>query len=92
MRWELELTNGVTDGWLMQGGQGIMEAVEMYNKAVEIDEQCQSAYLHHAQLKLQLGAREEAIGLYDKAIEWAKTQAELVEVCVEFSDLAIFLC
>ena len=76
----------------MQGGQGIMEAVEMYNKAVDIDEQCQAAYLHHAQLKLQLGAREEAIGLYDKAIEWAKTQAELVEVSCVCPPANIFMC
>jgi import receptor subunit TOM70 len=71
-----------------KGGQGIMEAVGLYNKAVEIDEQCQAAYLHHAQLKLQLGVRDEAIGLYDKAIEWAKTQAELVEICA-FREAAV---
>jgi import receptor subunit TOM70 len=60
-------------------------AIEMLEKAIEVDPQMHSAYMHLGQLKLamamDLTVARKVIDLYDTALEHCKTPDELRDIC-----------
>lgn len=65
----------------MAGAESLMK------KAVEVDSKCDVAYVQLANFLLQQGKVDESTNYFDKAIDLARTEAELVnaitakEVC-----------
>ena len=66
---------------VLQRDNNAQGAMDQYQQAIKQDEQCQTAYLHSAQLYLRLSEHEKASQMYDMAIEWSKTEVELSEIC-----------
>jgi import receptor subunit TOM70 len=69
----------------MNGGPpNISDAIQLLEKAVEVDPQFQQAYLHLGQLKLSmattLSAAREVVLLYDKALEYCRAAEELKDI------------
>lgn len=60
-------------------------AMEMLEKAIAVDPQMHSAYMHLGQLKLalatDLSVAREVIGLYDVALENCRTPDEMRDIC-----------
>jgi len=56
-------------------------ALGLFDKAIQIDPQCQTAYIHRAQVLFQMQQYEKSLSEYETAIKWSKTEAELSEIC-----------
>ena len=63
--------------------KAVKEIEQLYEKAIDVDEQCKEAYLHAAQLALQTNHSDKAKDYFKNAIKWAKTEAELQHICQE---------
>ena len=69
----------------MNGGPPLIsDAINLLEKAVEVDPQFQQAYLHLGQLKLSmattLSAARDVVLLYDKALEYCRAAEELKDI------------
>ena len=66
------------------GPPDIPEAIRLLEKAIEVDPQFQTAYVHLGQLKLSmatdLSTAKEVIALYDKGLEHCRTAEELKDI------------
>ncbi|XP_072755548.1 mitochondrial import receptor subunit TOM70 isoform X1 [Anoplolepis gracilipes] len=56
------------------------KAVEYFHKALEIDDKCQRAYESLGSVEVQRGNMEEAIRLFDKALELCRSSIELIHI------------
>jgi len=62
---------------LLQWKQDLTEANKLIRKAIELDDKCDFAYETLATLEVQQGNNEEAIRLFERAIELVRTEAEM---------------
>ncbi|XP_062549240.1 mitochondrial import receptor subunit TOM70 [Armigeres subalbatus] len=65
---------------LLQWKAEITSAVELIEKAIEVDDKCEFAYETLGAIQVQRGHLQEAIKLFDSAIKLAKTEMELVHL------------
>jgi mitochondrial import receptor subunit TOM70 len=60
-------------------------SIQMLEKAIEVDPQMHSAYMHLGQLKLatatDLSVAREVVKLYDVALEHCRTEEEMRDIC-----------
>jgi import receptor subunit TOM70 len=81
---ELEPDNGniyVHRGLLrLQWKQDIDEASRLINKAMEVDDKCEFAYETLGTIEIQRGHLDKAVDLFNRAIELAKTEAEMAHL------------
>lgn len=61
----------------LQWKQDLTEANKLIRKAIEIDEKCDFAYETLATLEVQKGNNEEAIQLFEKALDLVRTESEM---------------
>ncbi|EFN76419.1 mitochondrial import receptor subunit TOM70 [Harpegnathos saltator] len=66
--------------WHGNTSSGIDKAVEYIHKALEIDEKCELGYETLGTIEVQRGNLEEAIKLFDKALELCRTSMELTHL------------
>ncbi|XP_014486803.1 PREDICTED: mitochondrial import receptor subunit TOM70 [Dinoponera quadriceps] len=66
--------------WHGNTSSGIDRAVEYIHKALEIDEKCEVGYETLGSIEVQRGNLEEAIKLFDKALELCRTSLELTHL------------
>lgn len=64
----------------LQWKADIVAAVELIEKAIQIDDKCEFAYETLGTIQVQRGQLQEAIKLFDSAIKLAKTEMELVHL------------
>jgi len=66
------------------GPPDIAESIALLEKAIEIDPQYQTAYIHLGQLKLSmatdLSTAKDVVALYDKGLEYCRTAEELKDI------------
>ena len=62
-----------------QAGQRALDCMET---AISVDRSCVQAYDTMASLELQRGNSARAMELYDKAIQFSRTKAEMAQVCI----------
>lgn len=65
---------------LLQWKQDINAALELLNKAIEMDEKCQFAYETLGSVEVQRGNLERGLELFQKAVQLAHTEAELAHL------------
>ncbi|XP_057302474.1 mitochondrial import receptor subunit TOM70-like [Hydractinia symbiolongicarpus] len=61
----------------LQWKQDIEEATKLIRKAIELDDKCDFAYETLATLEVQKGNNEEAVRLFERAIDLVRTEAEM---------------
>lgn len=64
----------------LQWNADIQAAVELIEKAIQIDDKCEFAYETLGTIQVQRGQLQEAIKLFDSAIKLAKTEMELIHL------------
>ncbi|KOC66261.1 Mitochondrial import receptor subunit TOM70 [Habropoda laboriosa] len=64
----------------LQGYGDVEKAIEYINKALEIDDKCESAYETLGLIEVQRGNFTEAIKLFDKALPLGRTVVELTHI------------
>lgn len=64
----------------LQWNGNVDGAVELIKKAIEIDEKCEFAYETLGTIEVQRANLERAIELFDKALELAKSEMEMVHI------------
>lgn len=64
----------------LQWNANVDKTVELINKALELDEKCELAYESLGSIEVQRGNIEEAIKLFDKALELCRTFMELTHL------------
>lgn len=64
----------------LQSTGDIKTAVELIEKAIQVDDKCEFAYETLGTIQVQCGHLQEAIKLFDSAIKLAKTEMELVHL------------
>jgi len=66
------------------GPPDIAESISLLEKAIEIDPQYQTAYIHLGQLKLSmatdLSTAKDVVALYDKGLDYCRTAEELKDI------------
>jgi len=62
---------------ILQWKQDLDEANKLIRKAIELDDKCDFAYETLATLEVQKGNNEEAIKLFERAIDLVRTEAEM---------------
>lgn len=66
------------------GPPNISESIRLLEKAIEIDPQFQTAYIHLGQLKLSMATdlttAKEVVALYDKGLDYCRTADELKDI------------
>jgi len=76
----LAVMNTPTSG----GPPNISESIRLLEKAIEIDPQFQTAYIHLGQLKLSMATdlttAKEVVALYDKGLDYCRTAEELKDI------------
>ncbi|XP_017049057.2 mitochondrial import receptor subunit TOM70 [Drosophila ficusphila] len=65
---------------VLQWRGDIESAVQMLNKAIEVDPKCELAYETLGTVEVQRAQLKRAVELFEKALLYAKSQAELVHV------------
>ena len=69
----------------MGGPPDVAGASEMLEKAIQVDPQMHSAYMHLGQLKLamatDLSVARTVLELYDQALEYCRTPDEMRDIC-----------
>lgn len=64
----------------LQWTGNVDRAVELINKAIEMDNKCEFAYETLGTIEVQRANLERAIELFDKALELAKSEMEMVHI------------
>lgn len=64
----------------LQWKADIVAAVELIEKAIQVDDKCEFAYETLGTIQVQRGELQEAIKLFDSAIKLAKTEMELIHL------------
>lgn len=72
---------------LFQENQDIEGAINLTKKAIEVDEHCDVAYAHLAQMHLQQGNLQGAVENYETATNYARTEADMANMisCRDFA-------
>ncbi|KAH8260097.1 hypothetical protein KR026_003074 [Drosophila bipectinata] len=65
---------------MLQWRGDIDKAVELLNKAIEVDPKCELAYETLGTVEVQRANLKKAVELFEKALLYAKSQAELIHV------------
>lgn len=64
----------------LQWNGDIKKALELLNKAIEIDEKCELAYETLGTIQVQRGLLENAIDLFEKALKLCRSEMEMVHI------------
>lgn len=64
----------------LQWNGDINRALELLNKAIEIDEKCELAYETLGTIQVQRGLLENAIELFEKALKLCRSELEMVHI------------
>lgn len=64
----------------LQWNGDIQRALDLINKAIEVDDKCELAYETLGTIQVQRGQLESAIGLFEKALKLCLTEIEMVHL------------
>lgn len=64
----------------LQWNGDIKKALDLLNKAIEIDEKCELAYETLGTIQVQRGLLENAIDLFEKALKLCRSEMEMVHI------------
>lgn len=64
----------------LQWNGDIKKALELLNKAIEVDDKCELAYETLGTIEVQRGALENAIQLFEKALTLCRSEMEMVHI------------